>query len=104
ALCGDDLVPALAATGPLTLNLVSDVETLDCPTCVTTTDIDPLTFKTCMMVVGADNGAAALVNADLGPQGRQCFIPIDATIVEVTVSARSGTPHRRPDTNDATET
>jgi hypothetical protein len=50
------------------------------------------TRRVCAMVVGADNGTA-LVAADLGPQGRQCFIPFAATIVEVTVAADAGTPN-----------
>jgi hypothetical protein len=51
------------------------------------------TRRVCAMVVGADNATAALVNADLGPQGRQCFIPAAATVVEVNVAADAGTPN-----------
>lgn len=50
------------------------------------------TYRTCMIDVGADNAAAVLVNADLGPQGRQCFVPFAATVVEVTVAGDAGTP------------
>lgn len=48
--------------------------------------------RVCSIRVGADNGVV-LVNADLGPQGRECFIPAAATIVEVDVSADAGTPN-----------
>ena len=51
-----------------------------------------LTRRTCGIVVGADNGSA-LANADLGPQGRQCFVPFAATVVEVEVAADAGTPN-----------
>lgn len=43
------------------------------------------TLKTCMILVGADNGAV-LVNADLGPQTNQCKIVQAATIQEITLS------------------
>jgi len=49
------------------------------------------TRRTCTMVVGADNGPA-LGNADIGPQGRQCFVPAAATVVEITIAANNGTP------------
>jgi len=39
------------------------------------------TRRTCMIVVGADNGSA-LVNGDLGPQLNQCFVPYAATVTE----------------------
>jgi hypothetical protein len=51
--------------------------------------------RTCSLTVGADNGAV-LVDADLGPQNKQCFIPAAATIVEVTVAADGGTPNVIP--------
>lgn len=38
-------------------------------------------YKTCMMIVGADNGNA-LTSADVGPQGDQCYIPVASTIQE----------------------
>lgn len=57
-------------------------------------------YRVCMMDVGADNGPI-LVNADLGPQGRQCFIPTGATIVEVDVAADAGTPNIIPGRNHA---
>lgn len=48
--------------------------------------------RTCMLVVGADNGLA-LTNSDLGPQGRQCFVPSSGTINEITVAGDAGTPN-----------
>lgn len=48
--------------------------------------------RTCMIVLGSDNGAAALANADISPQRGQCFIPAAATVVEITVRADAGTP------------
>jgi hypothetical protein len=59
-----------------------------------------LTRRVCNMIVGADNGSA-LANADLGPQGRQCFIPYAATVVEVDVAADAGTPNVIPAVNHA---
>ncbi len=47
--------------------------------------------RTCMIVIGKDNGST-LANADVAPQGRQCYIPFAATVLEVTVAADSGTP------------
>jgi hypothetical protein len=49
------------------------------------------TRRVCNITVGSESGAA-LANADLGPQSRQCFIPAAATIVEITVAADAGTP------------
>jgi hypothetical protein len=49
------------------------------------------TYRTCMIVVGADNGSV-LTSADLGPQNQRCFIPYAATVVEITVFADAGTP------------
>ncbi len=49
--------------------------------------------RTCMIVVGADNAASALANADLGPQLNQCFVPFAATVVEIEVMADAGTPN-----------
>ena len=50
-------------------------------------------IKTCSIVVGADNASATIVNADLGPQGGQCFIPVAATVIEITIKADNGTPN-----------
>lgn len=45
----------------------------------------------CYIIIGADNGPD-LVTADIAPQGRQCFIPLASTVIEVTVAADAGTP------------
>lgn len=58
------------------------------------------TRRVCGMVVGADNGSA-LANADLGPQGRQCYVPYGATVVEIDVAADAGTPNVIPGRNHA---
>jgi len=54
--------------------------------------------RTCMLVIGADNGPA-LVDTDLGPQFDQCFVPSSATVEEITIKADAGVPsvivHRR---------
>ena len=52
----------------------------------------PYTVHTCMIVIGADNAAAALVDADVAPQTRQCDISTVSTVTEVEVSADGGTP------------
>jgi hypothetical protein len=57
-------------------------------------------YRTCQMVVGTDDGSA-LINTNLGPQGRRCFIPAAATVVEVTVAADAGTPNAVPAKNHA---
>ena len=49
------------------------------------------TRRTCAIVIGAENGAA-LGTADIAPQGRQCYIPAAATVVEIDVAADGGTP------------
>jgi hypothetical protein len=51
-----------------------------------------LTRRTCTFNFGANNAASALVDADLGPQNRSCYIPYAATIVEMIVTADAGTP------------
>lgn len=48
--------------------------------------------RTCMIVVGADNGTA-LVNADIGPQLNQCQVPYAGTILEIDVTGDAGTPN-----------
>jgi len=50
------------------------------------------TRRTCMIIVGADNGAL-LGTTDIAPQLAQCYIPEAATIVEVNVRADAGTPN-----------
>ncbi len=49
------------------------------------------TRHSCAIIIGSDNGPA-LADADIAPQGKQCYIPSAATIVEVNVSANAGTP------------
>jgi hypothetical protein len=58
----------------------------------------------CAIVIGADNGGSALVDADLGPQGRQCYIPAAGTVVEIDVTADGGTPNVIPRKNSAGST
>src|SRR4051794_15935738 len=48
-------------------------------------------YRTCGMVFGTDNGSA-LADADLGPQGQQCKIPVAGTIAEIDVNADAGVP------------
>lgn len=50
-----------------------------------------MTYRTCVIVIGADNGTA-LANADIAPQLQYCQIPIAATVVEIDVRADGGTP------------
>jgi hypothetical protein len=47
------------------------------------------TRHVCSMIVGADNGPV-LVNTDLGPKGRQCYVPYAATVVEIMVAGNAG--------------
>ncbi len=49
------------------------------------------TRRVCSMIIGADNGVA-LADADIGPQGQQCKVPMAATVVEIDVNADAGTP------------
>jgi hypothetical protein len=67
------------------------------PTC---TAVSQTLYHTCTLIIGADNGAS-LVDADLGPQGRQCFIPTAGTLVEMTIAADAGTPNVIPRRNRA---
>jgi hypothetical protein len=61
------------------------------------------TLRTCMIDVGSEDGAA-LTDANIGPQHRQCLVPSSATIDEITVTADAGTPtvmvHTRLGTTD----
>lgn len=47
--------------------------------------------RTCMIVIGSDNGAA-LADADIGPQLKQCQIPVGATVIEIDAASDAGTP------------
>ena len=49
-------------------------------------------YRVCMIVIGADNGGA-LANADISPQGQQCYVSTASTIVEINVRADAGTPN-----------
>lgn len=51
------------------------------------------TRETKCMVVGANNAAAVIANADLGPQGDFYFMPHAGTLVEIEVTANAGTPN-----------
>jgi hypothetical protein len=50
------------------------------------------TRRTLCLLFGANNGSA-LVDADLGPQSRQYFVPWAGTLVEEEVAADAGTPN-----------
>lgn len=115
---GSTMVAAIAATSTGTATTCSNqfvraVSGVAVPTCATVASADIAsnavtsaklavvnTRKTCTMVIGADNGSA-LADADIGPQGRQCFIPAASTVVEVTVAADGGTPNVIPRRNVA---
>ncbi len=49
------------------------------------------TRRVCSIIIGADNGPV-LADSDIGPQGRQCFIPAASTVVEIMIAADSGAP------------
>lgn len=51
-------------------------------------NVSPMRLRTCMIVIGADNGSA-LVNADLSPQIALCKVPVAATIQEITVAVNN---------------
>jgi hypothetical protein len=51
------------------------------------------TRRTSCMAIGANNAAAALANADLGPFSRYFFFPAASTVVEIEVAADDGTPN-----------
>jgi hypothetical protein len=65
---------------------------------------DGTAYRQCTIVIGADNGAAVLSDADIGPQGRQCFAPVAGTVVQVTVAADGGTPSVLPRRNSGGST
>lgn len=71
------------------------------PAYVAITDVDlpaGSVKRVCMIVVGTDDGAA-LTNSSLGPQGDQCYVPYTATVLEVMVTANTGTPNVIPGRN-----
>jgi pectate lyase len=71
------------------LNLVTDVKNRLLPL---NTAIATIT-RVCMLPVDQDNAASPIVDGDLGPQGRLCFVPYNATVIEITVAADAGTPN-----------
>jgi hypothetical protein len=60
--------------------------------------------RSCTIIVGSDGASVALGNTDVAPQGRQCFVPATATVLEVTVAADAGTPNVIVDRNRAGST
>ena len=51
------------------------------------------TRRVCDIAVGDTSASAALVNGQLGPQKRICYIPAASTVVEMDVAADGGTPN-----------
>lgn len=51
-----------------------------------------LVRRVCDMAIG-DTTGSVLVNGQLGPQKRICYIPYAATVVEISVAADGGTPN-----------
>jgi hypothetical protein len=49
-------------------------------------------LRVCEIIIGADNLVDPIVNGDIAPQGRQCFVAQAATLIEVDVAADDGTP------------
>jgi hypothetical protein len=92
-----------AHTGDVT-NTAGSLALTITPGAVTAPKMAPATtLRTCMLLAGADNGAA-LVDADLGPQLQMCLVPAASTVVEIVVYADAGTPnvlvHRRTGTTN----
>jgi hypothetical protein len=81
------VIPASSATAPTTALIMSDGANY-----FGSLDSGRAKTRTCMMVVGAENGAA-LVDADLGPQLHQCTIDVPMSVLEIRVSADAGTPN-----------
>lgn len=94
-LCDGSTDPAtgdIAVGKQVPLRYDGTVFRLPCNPATLTGVTAPLTYRTCSIVFGSDNGSA-LANADLGPQGRICLVPVAATVTEVTVAADAGTPN-----------
>lgn len=53
---------------------------------------DGLTLQTCSIVIGDTSNSSALAAAQLGPQKWLCFVGVNATVLQITVSADAGTP------------
>jgi hypothetical protein len=77
-------------SGDQTITLTSDVTGSGTGSFAVTL-ATPLRTRSCVIVVGAENGAA-LVDADLGPQLHQCTIDVPMTVQEIRISADGGTP------------
>ena len=54
--------------------------------------VSALKTRSACFNIGADNAAADLVDADIGPQGNIFKIPVAVTIIEAAVSANAATP------------
>jgi hypothetical protein len=68
---------------------------------VVSADLAPvLARRICEIPVG-DQSASGLIDAQLGPQKRICFIPYGATITEVDVSSDAGVPNVQLGVNHA---
>jgi len=52
-----------------------------------------ITYHVCDIYINGVSTGAAITNAQLGPETRQCYIPFAATILEMDVSADAGTPN-----------
>ncbi len=61
---------------------------------------DVQTRRVCTLIIGSDDGNV-LLDTNLAPQGRQCFVPYAATLQEVDVAADGGTPSVLLDRNRA---
>jgi len=98
--CGQ--MPAL--TGDATSSAGSCATTIAANAVTASKSAVVLTRRPCSIIVGSDDAAAALADSNLGPQGRQCFVPFAATVVEITVAADAGTPNVIPRKNHAGST
>lgn len=92
---GTGTVTSITASSPLSGGTITTTGSIG----VTSGAVSPTylstnaNLRTCMIVVGADNAASVLADADLGPQGQRCTLPYGATVTEVRVDADStGTP------------
>jgi hypothetical protein len=52
-----------------------------------------ITYHSCDIYINGVSTGTAIVNAQLGPETRQCYVPFGATIIEMDVSADAGTPN-----------
>jgi hypothetical protein len=101
---GSDLLNGINGSKAATVQFAAVEATLVSPTnWHVITDTPAANYRTCMMILGADNGTA-LVNADLGPQLHQCRADVNMTVTEIAVYADAGTPnvivHKRTGTTN----